>query len=296
MEAAQHGPKRNHHVLPRLFLKGFSAEGLWIWRFDRFSQIYAPGKNEGKHNPVKMSLRSAGMIRDFYAYERRDGTVEFEEFEKELEKMEKKADAIWPLLCNGLVPSGENKIAFAEYIAHMLRRVPAHFEAVQAIWEQKRPEYLSKNNIARLVAGARAMGNVEPNLEQQVEDILAKWGSTIPRKAQLGTMGIGPLVPRALSLMGWRLLEAPIGCHFVTSDAPVFFDKARGLKFPAGELLFPISSRFALLASWLGGTGHVYVTAVFVREVNRAIITNAKRWVFACSDSVEYHRLATSSF
>ncbi len=60
--------KRNHHVNPKLYLKGFATtdDERFIWVYKRGEQ-YNPGPGKITNNPYKGSIKNAGVEKDFYA-------------------------------------------------------------------------------------------------------------------------------------------------------------------------------------------------------------------------------------
>jgi hypothetical protein len=71
-------PKRNHHILPALYLKGFATAPTepFLWVYKRGYE-YCRTDRERDGNPYKQSIRRLGS-RDFYAYPTETGTYDFE--------------------------------------------------------------------------------------------------------------------------------------------------------------------------------------------------------------------------
>ena len=92
-------PKRNHHVLPRLYLKGFAIKNdqPHIWVYKR-GEPYNPGKGKITNNPYHRSIDDAGAELDFFADPKRDGSTDFETFENIMESLEKPANTIFAKL------------------------------------------------------------------------------------------------------------------------------------------------------------------------------------------------------
>jgi len=61
-------PKRQHHIIPRLYLKGFVTEPgrPFIWVYKR-GELFNPGKGKITNNPFMDSINCAGSETDFYA-------------------------------------------------------------------------------------------------------------------------------------------------------------------------------------------------------------------------------------
>ncbi len=100
-----------------------------------------------------------------------------------------------------------------------------------------------------------------------------------------------PDIPRkaaaVVSAMAWRVITVPQGYQdrFITSDNPVFIDDGYGIKPPAGELGFPLSSRVLLHASWQHKPGSLafltHNSSTVVREFNRRTVSRSERFLFA---------------
>ncbi|MDE3068755.1 MAG: hypothetical protein KGJ60_14570, partial [Verrucomicrobiota bacterium] len=90
--------KHNHHVLPKLYLKGFIAkkDEPFIWVYQKGRQ-YNPSSNPYNHrdecekNPYFDTITNAGAELDFFADPHKDGRVDFDTFENILESLEKPA-------------------------------------------------------------------------------------------------------------------------------------------------------------------------------------------------------------
>jgi hypothetical protein len=126
-------PKRNHHVLPKLYLKGFvTAPGspfVWVYKL---GEEYSPGTGKITNNPYKDSIAKI-TIRDFYAYPIGDGTQEFEDYENFLEKLEKPANRIFKKLRSREAITPDEKQIFCVYLAQILKRVPAYRDKLAGI-------------------------------------------------------------------------------------------------------------------------------------------------------------------
>jgi hypothetical protein len=116
-------PKRNHHVLPELYLKGFvtNADPPFIWVYQR-GQLYNPGRGKITNNPYRDSIGKI-TTRDYYAFPHEDRTKDFETYENFLEKVEKPANSIFARLRSKGEFSWNDKEVFSRYLVQMHRRV-----------------------------------------------------------------------------------------------------------------------------------------------------------------------------
>ena len=64
-ESAEH--EDDHHTTPRYYLKTFRIPNgpAFIWQYQRGTP-YNPGTRGDRHNPVKRTLKKAGVIPDYY--------------------------------------------------------------------------------------------------------------------------------------------------------------------------------------------------------------------------------------
>jgi hypothetical protein len=111
--------------------------------------------------------------------------------------------------------------------------------------------------------------------------------SAMPRAIELETLVGSEMerVCRAITAMRWQFFEAPNGKIFLTSDNPVhWFHGGVGLRMPYSELVFPISSKLALIASYRDVLeGFVGVNGQAVNEINRRVASQARHYVYASS-------------
>src|ERR1051326_332073 len=117
-------PKRDHHVLPELYLKGFviKEDEPFIWVYKR-GEAYSPGRGKITNNPYINSIRRTAVERDFYAYPSEGGRKDFETFENRLEELEKPANPIFAKLRSHQTITSQEKRQFSTYVVQMHRRV-----------------------------------------------------------------------------------------------------------------------------------------------------------------------------
>ena len=105
-------------------------------------------------------------------------------------------------------------------------------------------------------------------------------------------MGLSSLTTIAQMLldMKWKLLLAPFGERFVTSDSPAdwedptmkndFFGN-KGLVMPHTEFILPLSPKLALLAGWNYAEGVFPVKKEKVWEISNRVIRHAKKEIYS---------------
>ena len=93
-----------------------------------------------------------------------------------------------------------------------------------------------------------------------------------------------PQVEDILEKMQWRVLLTKSGQLFVTSDAPVYWDKATGIGRTGADLTFPISSKAVLYLSNESSNRDIEYNEVSERvqtQLNRRAVYNSHRFVFS---------------
>jgi Protein of unknown function (DUF4238) len=272
-------PKRNHHVTPKLYLKGFVVEksetDIWVYKRGK---PYNPGDKRTKNNPYKDTIKNAGVERDFYADPKGDGIHDFETIENKLELLEKPADPIFEKLRAHQTINKEEKNLFSSYIINMYKRVPASREKVKELLATKSyeptKEFFEQANLPNTPEiRAAAKRKAEELAQQKGIDIqIHNWIAASPDSFLI----------EALQKMVWTFYTAPAPHAFVTSDNPVFISEQFGLGKNISELSFPISSDVILVASWnrFLKEGFFEAPSQFLKELNRRTINGASQFVY----------------
>jgi hypothetical protein len=298
--------KRNQHVLPKLYLKGFVIETdkPFIWVYKR-GEPYNPGNGKITNNPYKRSINNAGVERDFFADPQRDGSTDYDTYENILEKLEKPANPIFQKLCARQAISGDEKSFFSEYIIMMYRRVKSGRYKVRQLlpktMETAEPlhDFFQRNNLPDT-----------PHLRQKYKDTverLGKWNNYhISLHNRLAADSQNSFLIPVLREMTWTFYIAEEPHSFLTGDNPVFIPEQFGLGSNVSELSFPISSNVALIASWnkMLKEGFQAAHPEIIKEVNRRTVHQASENVYFCDNqkwvvtalensSYEYHPIYT---
>ena len=273
-------PKRNHHVTPKLYLKGFviKKDDPSIWVYKRDNQ-YNPGDDQTINNPYKDSIKNAGVERDFYANPKADGTQDFETFENKLELLEKPADPIFQKIRARQVITEEEKCLFSCYIIQMYRRVLSGREKVKKLLAtqtyEPSKEFFEKTNLPDTPEMRAELKIISDNMKQ-------KPGFDIQAHNRITAATPDSFMIEALQKMIWTFYIPPAPHAFLTSDNPVFISEHFGLGKNISELSFPISSDVALVASWnkFVKEGFSEVPPQFLKELNRRTISGASQNVY----------------
>lgn len=272
-------PKREHHVLPELYLKGFVIKGdePFIWSYKR-GEGYNPGTGKITNNPYKISI-GAKCTRDFYAYPKEDGRKDFDTYENILESLEKPANPIFQKVRAAKPISAEEKRIFALYIVQMFRRVPAYRKSMTELLIKTAPNYVPCN-IPKEITDNHSL----QEMRQIVQEISQEEGVEIQSQLKSFTTARDSILIDKIVEMRWQFFISPNANPFLTSDNPVHFPKKLGLKDGKAELSFPLSSEIALVASWHMKRDENFVKASpeIVRTINRRIAGNASYELYFC--------------
>jgi len=273
-------PKRNHHVTPKLYLKGFviKKDEPFIWVYKRDAS-YNPGDDKTRHNPCKLSIKNAGVERDFYAELKDDGTQDFETFENKLESLEKPADPIFQKIRTRQLITDEEKLVFSGYIIQMYRRVQSGREKIkrQLATHPYEPsnEFFEKTNLPDTPEMRAELKKISDKMSQ-------KPGFDIQTHNRITAASPDSFMIEALHKMTWNFYIAPASHDFIASDNPVFISEHFGLGKNISELSFPISSDIALVASWnkFLKEGFSEAPPQFLKELNRRTVGGATHHVY----------------
>jgi hypothetical protein len=283
--------KRNHHFAPKLYLKGFmEAEGSpFVWVYKK-GKPYNPGY-KSHHNPRRRPIRHVGVERDHYAFKKRDGTVDFDTYEDELEKLEKPSNPVFEKLRRHEMITEREKEIFASYVYLMYKRVPRRKERFRKSWpsvfesiSSRMTEWLDfeeadtdEADVTRLVRISELRSELEKEVAYYKEHMPID--TEIPLKSLVMESPRG--VPGILSAMTWQFFVAPKGQGFLTSDDPVF---SPDIRKAYAEVSFPVSKDIALVMSWYDiEQGFFATTPEVVNEINRRTASRAQHEVYYSS-------------
>lgn len=269
------------HIQPQHFLGGFTASKKEV-NHDDFLFVYKKGmpfKNDGtrkENNPERSGVVNTGFVRNFYAFQKEDGSIDTETYENRLEReLENPGNAVLDKLraiqlskneiikVNVFLGTDERK-KFARYAGTMYARSKKNREKFNTIVKESSKETNSQGfsyaEIARKLPSDQKkkfenhFRSVNPEFDEStvrfsvpqkyVEEFSSKtqkdesFPKSIFRAADL-------LEPIILN-MKWQIRITPGLNKFFTGDCPVFYTN---LREPNAEFLFPISSNAIFCAS-----------------------------------------------
>jgi hypothetical protein len=276
-------PKRNHHVLPELYLKGFviKTDEPFIWVYKR-GGLHNPGRGKITNNPYRDSIKKV-TTRDYYAFPHEDGKKDFESYENFLEKVEKPANNIFAKLRSKQLPSADEKDVFSRYLVQMHRRVPSYRKMLKQIADKIVAKYeLSKSDLAKL--DLPDTEDTRRKIRAIATGISEKKGFETRLHLKVISLVENSLLPNVLSKMAWRFFIAPPGHSFLTGDNPLFICKW-GLNKPDAEFSIPLSSDICLAATALGfPESFLPAKAPIIKELNRRTASNSAEFLYFCRD------------
>lgn len=281
MTPTRTNPKRNHHILPKLYLSGFiiTPGQPFIWAYKR-GEKYNPGNGKITNNPCKHSIGRL-TARDFYAYPVEDGTKDFDSYENFLEKLEKPADQVFRKLRSRQTITSKEKQIFCLYLVQMVKRVPAHRKELSDIAKivattyEMPQEAMARLNLPNDETTRRRVKQLTARLSQQ---------EGFDNRIHLKVLSLvtSSLLLDVLAKMSWRFFVAPPNHRFLTGDNPVFFTRPIGLDKADSEISFPISSEICLAASnRVYPEGFIEAPTQIVKELNRRTATHALQFLYS---------------
>lgn len=271
-------PKRNHHILPRLYLEGFIEESgdPFLWKFTK-GEPFNSG-NRRNNNPRRIAIGKPSATRDYYAYPNATDDAEFERIENLLMSFEQRADPILLKIRKRQDITLEEKREFAFYINQMNRRVPYYREAqgrrLPNAWAQLKEEVIEKFELTDSEEHRTLLAVIESKIASS--DYIAK--------THLDTLANtkDSKVTDAIASMRWCFFVTTPGVGFITCDNPIYYSAGVGLLNPLSELCFPISTTVALVAArrkeWQ--EGYYEASSQLVKDLNRRVAGRASKEVY----------------
>ena len=275
--------KRNHHILPKRYLKGFAEPGtsfIWVFRRDR---PYQPGHKKERNNPYKAGVRVTSAEKDRHAVRTVDGSIDFNTYENEFEKLEQKVECVWLLLERKRPIQEEHKKLFAAYVSHFIRRTNSRMNNVKELlkseinsfpWDQTVLNHAENGRFAEAIA----ISKDESYYHSEDCQKFISLQSAIEPYHQL---------EQELLARKWKFAVAASGMYFLTSDDPVFYNRDLGVRGDA--VMFPLRRDLCLVISRVlatkseGDLAYVPYSDVMIKRMNAMTIQSATEEVYSSS-------------
>ena len=262
---------RNHYM-PQKYLSRFSVgpkSGL-VWQYDLQLDTFQ-----------KLAPKSIGVFTDWFSQ-----LTEIEQAAIEsaaIEPMDKLADFHQQL------NEDERKMVCA-YIASMIQRIPPGRESALTIIDKSYENLMNNPELVYEETGVQTdvveMAFAQFELDGTRERIIKEDSKLILDLPQFED---------ALNKMQWTVLLAEGTHHFITSDAPVYWDKPRGIGQSGAELTFPISSKAVLYLCNRPSNRNIKFTQASDKvhtQLNRRAVYYSARFIFSSKDDKWVKELA----
>jgi hypothetical protein len=256
----------DQHTTPRFYLSGFRypKEPAYIWEYER-GKPFLPGKPGQRHNPVKRTLKKAGVMLDYY-YDIEDELKTIEDAAKAIIEKIRTATAATV----GPVISLVEKREFVTYVGNLHKRVTKREQRVAPVWPKLVEEFpwdAAQRELAYAGLFRAAIKIVE--VRQQFD-------RGMPERARQASI-LMPYDRTATKLyeMTWRVLIATPPDAFITTDNPVYIGSE--------SFFVPIATHIAILGQMSGPddcTIHPINTGG-VQQCNRVLIAEAVKYVYS---------------
>jgi hypothetical protein len=255
-----------HHYLPRRLLRGFSQEER-VWTFDKLSN------QQPKHLPIARVAQEPRM----YSQEIEDRLGN---------EIEQPFNAVLDRIDDGESIGAQDTAAIARYALAMYRRVPAGRSrsklAVPEVAAQVERDHLQRIDLLEQLSpgehglaesGRANVSAIFKKIRSENTDWL--WQRTLLPESM-------PRAAAALQRMTWELWRVPRGHQLLIGDTPLIFDDAIGIANERAELILPVRSDTALVATWrFSHQGRKREFSMQqMRHINSQIATRAGRWIF----------------
>jgi hypothetical protein len=279
-------PPRNHHYVPQLLLRRFTAADGTLWVYDVVkSEIY----------PAQP--KSAGFTRDLYSRMGSDGSPDHAHVENLLaQRVDKPSDAaIRRLLAKeDLFTMGPPWNDFLIFVAAQLQRTPAFFDRMSKLMEptaQESLERMAKNDPKfrdRVRQSALARGITDEQIEQQLQRAASGGIRVKPTKDFVVSMSLALVygIFEDLRQMTWQVATlAGSDPDLILGDHPVLpvvpKGERVGLQHPAIHVKLPLSPRVAAVGNWNLQTTYATFHNGEAEKINAETMRHTRRFFFA---------------
>jgi len=291
---------RAHHYVPVFYLKGFTSpkdrEYLWV---------YEQGKSVRKSKPVNEAHE-----RDFYSFideddQRRDLEQPLSRIESEIAPLFRAIDDGYHRLHDddfeGLTifmallwvrgPFGKD---FVNRLSSQVMKHQTKTFAEDADKFKKKYEEFLKESGTQTHLSAEEMRAFALSDNWEVEQ--TSHGYTLQRMFE----GM-PMISNALRQKPWEVLVSEGDNYFCTSDFPIVTVQPEserkaviigmGFEMPGVDVLFPLTKRACLRLRDRARSSGQSVNGAMVREINKILMTAARRFIYACEKNSPMEKL-----
>jgi Protein of unknown function (DUF4238) len=279
-------PSQLHHFVPQFHLRRFTdptQKRELIWVYER-----------GKEKPELRALDHVAAQKNYYTIESEDGT-KLQEAETLLSRLEGVAAPILRRLEDNRRLSKEDRSTVALFLAFGSLRTPKFRDAADDLYSESL-RLFSRKLASDPVKFAEAVKSTEAALGRPLGDPEDLRRVITEERVKL-TTGPGYSIKvmfedafehaAMFENMIWSLCDADEDTPLVTSDNPVVLNnqtvfEGNGPPTPLGlEIVFPISPKVVLLATWDGHFGAGQLSGARTRQINKLMSLAADKYVYA---------------
>lgn len=281
------GPKQQHYV-PRFYLEGFTSDQT-LSVFDRI-------KGEIRHRQKPQNISTVGHL---YTFEDNQDRKRFD-FEALFGLVENAAAPILNSLAQGESLSSKDRESFALFLGLAAVRTPAAIADAKAahaglVKAQTRHWYSDENEVLQNLKKKAGSEEDEASLRDQarkVAEMVRSDSYDVEVDSQFAlhrSLNVWHIVAEELFKRDWIILHVPGDEHsFLTSDSPIVVQSMSsalrhepiGYGSPHAQILFPLTSKCALVASGLlARTGRSIITVEDLHRFNLTIAQDCYRYV-----------------
>lgn len=249
--------KRNNHLQPNFYIKGFCSnpteKNSKVWVYEKGKPFY-DGKTEQFQNPRHLTTEKAARKRDFYSFEKEDGTKDYEKYENLLrDEFEEPARDVIEKIRNLEDVNNEEKERLYNYVASMVMRGDNWKLIGEDAETVNKPLVESdiERDVSEIVSIAKKQGDNRYSDERNVRKILTEYIKKEKEKRKIGEYEKSLMVRFAkrfkdeiLENLKFTFFISPKYMSFFTSDNPVCYTS---FNQSMAQLVFPMSSKICLI-------------------------------------------------
>lgn len=272
--------KVRHHYIPRFYLERFCNADTGLL------SVYASDK------VFKSKPSMTGFQNNYYSLDWISDD-EANALEDIFMKFESNACSGFNIINKQELPDGQERYDLSIFIGLLLTRVPSRREIVratlQAFIEKFIQESIAVNQKSRdEVSSILGLERNNPQYDNILDSFFDGLKVDVHNKASLPFVLHGTKIGEILHTMRWQVFVNNTEYEFVTSDDPVLNLRinenqyGNGIGWKDSVLLFPLSPRQILVASWSNKKeGFFELKKDFVRKVNKEIIIRSYANIYA---------------
>jgi hypothetical protein len=298
----EHKPARQHHYIPRFYLKGFAQEPL------KDSPIHVFDMTKGKWLPATHPT-NLGTVRDFNRVDIDGQPIDV--LESFLSKFETEASRVLESVRESKsMPAGDDLIILMNLVAMISVRHPQVRESFRESTKKvidltTALSLANKERFESTVQEMKRAGFTEGLPDVSYEELLQFYQSgeyNINIKNQFFYSGefvaIRAVVQTLLNRRWSFLIAGPEAGHFISSDHPVrlrwtdpklaqgYYPPGHGVK--STEVLFPLSSNTAIVGTFESEDRTEIVNKHIIAMVNTLILQGCVRHLYSPTDDFFY--------